>query len=70
MRKFCKYICCVILFGCASCSDFLEEYSQDLTYARTAADLDEILVGEGYMPVANRVSLSLYKELIISLGFI
>ena len=54
MRKFCKYICCVILFGCASCSDFLEEYSQDLTYARTAADLDEILVGEGYMPVAKQ----------------
>lgn len=57
MRKFCKYICCVILFGCASCSDFLEEYSQDLTYARTAADLDEILVGEGYMPVAKQSEL-------------
>lgn len=36
-----------------SCGNFLEEYSQDLTYARTAKDLDELLVGSGYMEVQN-----------------
>ena len=46
-----KYIILFLIFGMFSCNDFLEEYSQDLTYASTAADLDEILVGEGYMPV-------------------
>lgn len=42
----------LFLFLLSSCNDFLEEYSQDLTYAKTAADLDEILVGDGYMKVA------------------
>ncbi len=53
MRKYSIYRCFLILSWCTSCSDFLEEYSQDLTYARTAADLDEILIGEGYMSVAS-----------------
>lgn len=45
------YTCFLFLFG--SCDSFLEEYSQDLTYAKTAADLDEILIGDGYMKVST-----------------
>ncbi len=52
MKRYCKYICLIVLIWCSACSDFLEEYSQDLTYAKTAADLDEILVGEGYMSIS------------------
>lgn len=32
------------------CSDFLEEYSQDSYYASSWKDLDEVLVGSGYLP--------------------
>ena len=33
-----------------SCGDFLEEYSQDTAYVRDYSDLDELLLGNGYMP--------------------
>ncbi len=33
----------------ASCSDFLEEYSQSSYYAESWEDLDELLVGSGYL---------------------
>ena len=32
-----------------ACSDFLEEYSPDKSYVRSYSDLEELLVGEGYM---------------------
>lgn len=32
------------------CGDFLEEYSQDQYYAHKWEDLDELLVGSGYLP--------------------
>lgn len=41
-----------ILIGClflSSCGDYLKEYSKDLTYATSCEDLDEILIGNGYM---------------------
>lgn len=47
---------CAGLIGCTigamttSCSDFLEEYSQDTAYVRGYADLDELLLGDGYIP--------------------
>lgn len=37
----------------ASCSNFLEEYSQDTAYVRGYEDLDELLLGACYMPVVN-----------------
>lgn len=40
-----------LLFLATSCNSFLKEYSQDLAYARTTTDLEELLLGEGY---ANR----------------
>ena len=33
----------VFLFG--SCDSFLKEYSQDLAYAETITDLEEVLIG-------------------------
>lgn len=33
----------------ASCGDFLEEYSNDLVYASSCDDLDEVLIGNGYL---------------------
>ena len=32
-----------------SCGDFLQEYSRDLVYASSCTDLDEIMIGDGYM---------------------
>lgn len=37
----------LLLFS--SCGDFLKEYSQDLTYASNCDDLDEIMIGNGYL---------------------
>ena len=41
-----------------SCSDFLEEYSQDTDYVRTWKDLDELLIGDCYLPVESSSYLS------------
>ncbi len=60
MKSYISYLI-PILFFLSSCNDFLEEYSQDMTYAKTAADLDEILIGDGYMKVPSR-------QVIVSLG--
>ncbi len=40
-----------VLSSLTSCSDFLEEYSQDTDYVRSWKDLDELLIGDGYWPV-------------------
>ena len=47
-------------FLCVSCGDFLHEYSQDLTYANSCADLDEILIGNGYMKQSDNLTLFYY----------
>lgn len=39
--------------GLTSCSDFLQEYSQDLAKVEGWQDLDEVLLGDGYMPSAR-----------------
>ena len=49
-----------LLFACSllagslsiSCDDFLEEQSQEKQYAKNCNDLDEVLVGDGYMRYA------------------
>lgn len=41
-----------------SCGDFLEEYSQDTDYVRTWKDLDELLIGDCYLPVHDSNYLS------------
>lgn len=40
--------------GTTSCSDFLKEYSQDLAKVESWTDLDEVLLGDAYLPPAMR----------------
>ena len=48
------YVLLIILaFGCVSCGDFLEEDSQTLSYVTNVDDLDELLVGSGYLQNAR-----------------
>lgn len=42
-----------VLLGCFSCGDFLEEDSQTLSYVTSVKDLDELLVGSGYLQNAR-----------------
>ncbi len=50
--KLLKYICLSALaITAAGCSDFLEEYSQDKYYVTSWKDLNELLLGDCYMPV-------------------
>lgn len=46
MKKIVILLCAL---WCAGCGDFLDERSQDLVYASSCADLDEILIGDAYM---------------------
>ncbi len=39
----------IVCLSFLACKDFLEEQSQDLTYAASCEDLNEILIGSGYM---------------------
>ena len=44
------YLIALLSFlGLASCHDFLTENTGDLDYVRTIADIDELLVGDGYL---------------------
>lgn len=47
MKKYLSLVLGVLL--CCSCGKFLEEFSQDLAFAQDCSDLDEILIGNGYM---------------------
>lgn len=52
-----------VLFGATllfltACGDFLEEYSQDTDYVRSWNDLDELLIGDCYLPVMKTYSFS------------
>ena len=44
---------CFFLIGSFSCSDFLEEKSQNMAYVEKVSDLNELLIGEGYWPVST-----------------
>lgn len=49
MMKNILYLLVVLFFFCSSCGDFLEEYSQNSTYVESVDDLDELLLGGGYL---------------------
>ena len=51
MKKILSILAFALLLG--SCSNFLEEYSQDLSRVETYTDLDEVLLGDGYLPVGR-----------------
>ena len=36
-----------------SCGDFLTEYSQNLSFVKSATDLDELLIGQAYISGSN-----------------
>lgn len=44
-----RYIIGILGIMMMSCSGFLEEYSQDKSYVHSYTDLDELLIGGGYM---------------------
>lgn len=50
MKKIILLFVCTVSFLCSSCSDFLEEYSQDMIIAKQVSDLDEVLLGSVYIP--------------------
>ncbi len=52
MKRNIVYIIALLTI-CTACSDFLEEQSQDLTYATSCKDLEELLIGSGYMKQIN-----------------
>ena len=39
-----------------SCGDFLQEYSKELAYATSCEDLNEVLIGNGYMNSTSKLS--------------
>lgn len=45
-----------------SCGDFLKEYSQDEDYVRTWTDLNELLIGDGYMPCNSSGGFYLFSN--------
>lgn len=51
MKKFFANILGLALlsYGAVSCSDFLDQYSQDLVVAKSVTDLNELLVGDVYI---------------------
>ena len=71
--KYSIYTWIIILYLINSgCSDFLEEYSKDQVYAASCEDLDEVLIGNGYMKSKDpwRFSISMnssvyYPELFV-----
>ena len=57
MRKMYVFLA-ISLVLCGACSHFLEESSPDLVYARTCSDLNEILIGNGYMKCGKHTRLA------------
>ena len=52
-----KHLIYLSLIAClCGCSDFLEEYSQDTYYVSSYKDLDELLIGDCYLPVHGSAS--------------
>ena len=71
--KYFIILCCAVVFS--SCDNFLEEESQDLIVPKTVQDYRELLFGEAYIGVNDRVNLYLdvmtddVREYLKSWGF-
>ncbi|WP_018335948.1 RagB/SusD family nutrient uptake outer membrane protein [Butyricimonas synergistica] len=64
MKRYTIYIWC-FWFLLSGCGDFLEEQSQDLTYAVNCADLEELLVGNAYaygLPASKTLTSAALKS--------
>lgn len=51
-------VCFALGSTLTACSDFLEEYSQDTAYVRSFSDLDELLLGDGYIPTGMPTNIA------------
>ena len=61
MKKILSIFCLALLLG--ACSDFLKEYSQDLSKVESYTDLDELLLGDAYLPVGRiTIENSMFKR--------
>ena len=49
-----------LLLSTTACGDFLEEYSQDLARVKSFEDLNEILIGNAYLPTGLVVNAGYY----------
>ena len=59
----------ILAFWLAGCSDFLKEASQDEVRPSTVSDLDELLVGEGYLVNYNIYNLTdIFTDNIVQRG--
>lgn len=66
-----KHLIYISLIAClCSCSDFLEEYSQDTYYVSSYKDLDELLIGDCYLPVQGSNSAALTTNIGYFLPFL
>ena len=50
-------LCCT----CLACNDFLTEYSHDQAYVQSYSDLDELIIGSGYMKCAGTYDYTYYS---------
>jgi hypothetical protein len=68
MKKLIVFIALVSVSVLASCKKFLAENSQNLAYVKTADDLSELLLGEGYMKLITNQYPSPYFSLVFGQG--
>ena len=60
MKK--RYTFLICLLGClwGACGDFLTEESHELMYARDCKDMEELLIGNGYMKASLAANVATY----------
>ena len=63
MRKFIFSIGITACFLFVACSGFIEQYPKDQVYASSSEDLNELLVGEGYMPASTGNDIGVWIHL-------
>ena len=57
MKLICQLSVAILLI-CGGCGDFLEEYSLDKVYAKDCDDLNELIIGNGYLTKAGENAYS------------
>ena len=62
MKRY-RFFSLIILLCCTSvaCNDFLTEYSHDQAYVQSYSDLDELIIGSGYMKCTGTHDYTYYS---------
>ena len=62
MKRY-RFFSLIVLLCCTSvaCNDFLTEYSHDQAYVQSYSDLDELIIGSGYMKCAGTYDYTYYS---------